>query len=200
MKIRYRIAVQEDMDEICCLVSDAVETMIQNKIYQWDEIYPTEEDFREDIRLEQLYVGVAEEEPVANAICGLAGNMERGVGEDKNVYFCQGCNARNRIAVIYAINKECDVQYIKGKWQNPTEPFYIVHRLCVNPVFQNQGIAAITLRHIEEQLTAWGIHAVRLDVFSENTYALKTYAKMGYQKVGEADFRKGRFYLMEKYF
>ena len=70
----------------------------------------------------------------------------------------------------------------------------------MNPAFQNQGIAGWTLKHIEEQLTEWGIHAIRLDAFTENPYAIKLYEKMGYAKVGTVDFRKGRFYLMEKYF
>lgn len=94
----------------------------------------------------------------------------------------------------------CDEQYIKGAWKYADVPYYVIHRLCVNPAFQNQGIAGWTLKHIEEQLTEWGIHAIRLDAFTENPYAIKLYEKMGYAKVGTVDFRKGRFYLMEKYF
>ncbi|MBD5427537.1 MAG: hypothetical protein HDR38_08340 [Treponema sp.] len=60
MEIRYRIAAKEDLTEICDLFNSAIDTMIRNKIFQWDEIYPTEQDFREDIAKEQLYVGVAE--------------------------------------------------------------------------------------------------------------------------------------------
>lgn len=48
-----------------------------------------------------------------------------------------------------------------------------MHRLCVNPVFQNRGIAKSALLHIENELKAISIHA---------------------------DWRKGKFYLMEKYF
>ncbi len=166
MDIQYRMATLEDLQEICNLFDDAVETMIQNKIFQWDELYPTKKDFRKDIEREQLYIGILDE----------------------------------RIAAVYVINQRCDEQYIKGAWKYADVPYYVIHRLCVNPAFQNQGIAGWTLKHIEEQLTEWGIHAIRLDAFTENPYAIKLYEKMGYAKVGTVDFRKGRFYLMEKYF
>ena len=166
MDIQYRMATLEDLQEICHLLDDAVATMIQNKIFQWDELYPTKQDFRKDIEREQLYIGILEE----------------------------------RIAVVYVVNRRCDEQYIKGAWKCADVPYYVIHRLCVNPAFQNRGAACRTLKYIEEQLAGWGIHAIRLDAFSENPYAIKLYEKMGYAKVGTVDFRKGRFYLMEKYF
>ncbi|MDE6387605.1 MAG: GNAT family N-acetyltransferase [Lachnospiraceae bacterium] len=166
MDIRYRMATSEDLQEICDLFDHAVKAMIENKIFQWDEFYPTDKDFRKDIDRKHLYVGVMEE----------------------------------KIAVVYVINQRCDEQYIKGTWKYVDAPYYVIHRLCVNPVFQNQGIARRTLQHIEEQLAGWGIHAIRLDAFAANPYAIKLYENMGYAKAGTVDFRKGKFYLMEKYF
>lgn len=170
MEIHYRTAVPEDLEEVCGMVGHAVDTMTGNGIYQWDELYPTGDDFREDIDRKQLYVGVTDSR-----------NMPQ-------------------IAVAYVLNKEYDPQYDNGVWQHPEEPYYVVHRLCVNPLFQNQGIGGITLAHIEEQLLSWGIHAIRLDAFSQNPYALRMYARHSYRKTGDVDFRKGRFYLLEKYF
>lgn len=103
-----------------------------------------------------------------------------------------------QIAVIYVLNQECDEEYAAGNWKYGEEPFYVIHRLCVNPVFQQKGIAKRALLHIEEELVALGVHAIRLDVFSENPFALKLYHNAGFQKVGYVDWRKGRFYLMEK--
>lgn len=166
MDIQYRIAGLEDLEEICDLFDNAVNTMIQNNIFQWDEFYPTENDFRKDIDRGQLYVGVIE----------------------------------GRIAAVYVINQKSAEEYINGAWKYAGEPYYVLHRMCVHPLFQNQGVARRTLLHIEEQLAEWGIHVIRLDVFSRNPYALKLYENLGYAKVGYADWRKGRFYLMEKYF
>lgn len=167
MEIHYRTAVPEDLEQICRLVKSAIDTMIQNNIFQWDAVYPAREDFQSDIDHGQLSVGVTED---------------------------------HRIAVVYALSEECDEQYQNGNWQNTEIPYSIVHRLCVNPAFQNHGVARRTLLHIEAHLAAQGIHAIRLDAFSQNPYALKLYEKLGYTKVGTADWRKGRFYLLEKYF
>ena len=103
------------------------------------------------------------------------------------------------IAVIYVINKSYDVEYHNGDWQYPNAEYRIIHRLCVHPEYQQKGIAKKTMKHIEAEFRQCNIEAIRLDVFSENPYALKLYQNMGFIKTGHADWRKGRFYLMEKY-
>lgn len=103
------------------------------------------------------------------------------------------------IAVIYTINRECEPEYESAEWESPDKPYCILHRLCVNALFQNRGIARQTMEHIEREAVAKGIQAIRLDVFSRNPYALKLYQNCGFNKVGTARWRKGEFYLMEKY-
>ena len=105
-----------------------------------------------------------------------------------------------QIAVIYTLNKECDEAYKNGQWKDEQAAFCVIHRLCVNPAFQNYGVATRTMGHIEETLAAKGIHAIRLDVFLENPFALRLYENFGYRTVGTAHWRKGNFFLMEKYF
>ena len=105
----------------------------------------------------------------------------------------------DQIAVVYALNQRYDAEYQNGKWEYD-ETFYVIHRLCVNPAFQNKGIAKSTLLFIEKQLTDMGIHVIRLDVFSNNPFALRLYRSLSYSEVGFADWRKGRFILMEKSF
>ncbi|MBO5144912.1 MAG: GNAT family N-acetyltransferase [Lachnospiraceae bacterium] len=104
-----------------------------------------------------------------------------------------------KIAVAFALNQQSDEEYNSGKWMYPDREYYVIHRLCVNCFFQNKGVGKQTLQFIEEKLKAQNIRAVRLDVFSGNPYAVSLYTHMGYCKVGHADWRKGRFYLMEKY-
>lgn len=103
------------------------------------------------------------------------------------------------IAVIYTINRECEPEYEGAEWESPDKPYCILHRLCVNPIFQNQGIARQTMEYIEREAAAKGEQAIRLDVFSQNPHALNLYQKCGFKKVGTARWRKGEFYLMEKY-
>ncbi|MGN0636908.1 MAG: GNAT family N-acetyltransferase [Huintestinicola sp.] len=104
-----------------------------------------------------------------------------------------------RIAVIYTLNQSFDDEYKNGSWQYPNEPFGVIHRLCVSPEFQHRGIAAETVSYIENELRRQGIKAIRLDVFTENPYALRLYEKLGFKKTGTVKWRKGDFNLMEKY-
>lgn len=104
-----------------------------------------------------------------------------------------------KLAVICTVNQKCDDEYKVGQWQQPKKSFVVIHRLCVNPAFQNKGIAYQTMHFIETLVKEKGIEAVRLDVFSQNPYALRLYQKCGYQEVGSVHWRKGMFYLMEKY-
>ena len=166
MILKYRNATPNDIEEIYSIIRTAIDAMEQDNIFQWDDLYPTKEDFQEDVDKSQLYVG----------------------------------SVNGQIAVVYTLNQKCDKEYENGKWKYKDKPFYIVHRLCVNPTFQNRGIAKSTLLYIEKQLTEMGIHVIRLDVFSNNPFALRLYNSLGYSDVGYADWRKGKFFLMEKCF
>lgn len=104
------------------------------------------------------------------------------------------------IVAAYVLNQECDEEYKNGKWTQPDAKYYIIHRLCVNPEFQNQGIARQVMLHIEKELKQQKIESIRLDAFTDNPYALKLYQSLGYEITGYADWRKGRFHLMEKVF
>lgn len=160
----YRLANENDIDMICSLVENAIKGMENQNIYQWDSLYPTKEDFLEDIQKQQLFAGTV----------------------------------NGDIAVIYALNKDSEEQYQNGDWRYPNSEYRIIHRLCVNPKYQNRGVGRDTLQHIEKELRKIGVETVRLDVFSKNPFALSLYQNNGYEKVGSADWRKGRFYLMEK--
>ena len=163
-KIEYKIATENNIDEIFCLVKNAIDTMEEKGIHQWDEVYPTKEDFLADIKNRDLYAGIVD----------------------------------GKIAVVYAANKCQYEDYFTAKWTYDGDDFCVIHRLCVNPDFQNQGIARITLEHIEDEQKNNGIKSMRLDVFTENPYALRLYEKAGYHKIATADWRKGKFLLMEK--
>ena len=105
----------------------------------------------------------------------------------------------NNIAVCFVLSEEYDEEYKNGKWQWPDSKFCVIHRLCVNPEFQNRGIAAKTLDFIENISKSQGYESIRLDCFTQNPYSRKLYEKAGYTVVGYADWRKGRFELREKY-
>ena len=102
------------------------------------------------------------------------------------------------IALVYALNQESDGQYANGAWKYPDGEYRVLHRFCVHPRYKRQGLAKAALLHLENELRQAGVETVRLDVFSQNPFALALYRRQGYEQVGFADWRKGRFFLMEK--
>ena len=74
----------------------------------------------------------------------------------------------------------------------------VLHRLCINTKYQNKGFGPRTMLYIEKYLKNKGIDSIRLDAFSKNSIALRLYNKLGYKIVGEANWRKGLFYLFKK--
>ena len=104
----------------------------------------------------------------------------------------------NIIAVCFVLSEEYDEEYKNGCWQHPDSRFCVIHRLCVNPEFQNKGIASETMKYIENLCKSEGYDSIRLDCFTENPYSRRLYDKTGYSVVGYANWRKGRFELREK--
>ncbi|MCI1208147.1 MAG: GNAT family N-acetyltransferase [Treponema sp.] len=103
-----------------------------------------------------------------------------------------------RIAAVYVLNQECDRQYENGSWMNTDAPYMVIHRLCVDPFFQHQGVGTAVMKHIESVVRSNHIHSIRLDAFTENPFSCRMYEKLGYRKTGFAHWRKGQFFLMEK--
>jgi ribosomal protein S18 acetylase RimI-like enzyme len=108
------------------------------------------------------------------------------------------CELENQIASVFVLNQDCDEEYSNGSWQYKEASYFVIHRLCVNPVFQGKGIGTRTMLLIEEFLRNKSIETIRLDAYSLNPIALKMYEKLGYKKVGRVNWRKGLFYLYEK--
>ena len=108
--------------------------------------------------------------------------------------------ARNgeKIAGIITLNKESDPAYQNGTWEYNGPDYWVVHRQCVSPDMQGQGIGRQMMDLAETMLRESGVKSLRLDAFSQNPHALRLYQKLGYRVAGEAVWRKGLFYLMEK--
>jgi ribosomal protein S18 acetylase RimI-like enzyme len=104
----------------------------------------------------------------------------------------------NEIVSIFVLSKEFDKEYLKAQWEYKNDDYIVLHRICVKVNFQNKGIGTKTMKMIEEKMKEEGIKSIRLDAFSKNPYSLRMYNKLGYKKVGEANWRKGLFYIFEK--
>ena len=95
------------------------------------------------------------------------------------------------------MNEQCDPAYDDATWEYGG-PYVIVHRLCVSPAAQGRGVGRWLMSAVEAWACARGYRAIRLDAFSLNPHALRMYTGLGYERRGEANWRKGLFYLLEK--
>ena len=163
-----RTARAEDLPAVDSVFRDAIRDMNRNGIPQWDEIYPTPETLHADYEKGDLYVS-----------------------EDGN----------GKVVAAVVINADCNPDcrgdYAAASWQGG-EPYLIVHRLWVSPSAQGKGTGRALMADGEAWARERGYVDIRLDAFSLNPHALRMYDRLGYRKRGEANWRKGLFYLLEK--
>ena len=106
--------------------------------------------------------------------------------------------ADGKIVAVFALEPCRENDYENANWRYPATEFVVLHRLCVHPAFQGQGIAKLAMDYLEQEVRSRGIHAIRLDAFPQNPAAIRLYESRGYEKAGEVTYRKGLFYLYEK--
>lgn len=99
---------------------------------------------------------------------------------------------------IVVLNEHQDREYEEIDWRYNSGRPLIVHRLCIDPRCQGQGIARLLMNYAEEYASESGYESIRLDAFINNARACHLYQKLEYQKVGIVRFRKGEFYCFEK--
>lgn len=103
-----------------------------------------------------------------------------------------------KIAGVITLNQTFDPEYANGDWNYQGPDYMVVHRLCVSPDAQGQGVGTRMMRMAEAMLKEQGVQSMRLDTFSRNPWSMRIYQKLDYRTVGKAVWRKGLFYLMEK--
>ena len=103
-----------------------------------------------------------------------------------------------RIAVAFALEQCQDGDYEEAAWKYEAPSIVVLHRLCVHPAFQGQGVARAAMDYLEQLVLSRGINVIRLDAFPQNPAAITLYESRGYVKAGEITYRKGLFFLYEK--
>lgn len=96
-------------------------------------------------------------------------------------------------------NQKQEEVYQHIGWRG-SEPVLVVHRLCVDPVFQGQGLARKMMIFGEKVALEQGCASIRLDAYSGNPGAVGLYESLGYLKMGSVTFprRDLPFYCFEK--
>jgi ribosomal protein S18 acetylase RimI-like enzyme len=104
----------------------------------------------------------------------------------------------NSIAGVIVLNDEQSREYSSLAWSDDQGKPLIMHRLCINPVFQGHGIAKKLVRFAENYGRKNNYSSIRLDAFINNKIAVGLYDSLDYQRRGIVQFRKGDFYCYEK--
>lgn len=99
---------------------------------------------------------------------------------------------------VFVLSREADEAYFKCEWEGMEDTACILHRLCLSPKYQGKGLSREIMSYVEALAKSLGYQSIRLDAFTKNPIAIRLYAGSGYKERGFADWRKGRFVLMEK--
>ncbi len=103
------------------------------------------------------------------------------------------------LAGYIALNQENPEEYSEVVFKYDDKTALTVHRLTVDPLYQNRGIAGKMMLFSEDFARKNRYTSIRLDAYSRNRKALKFYSKMMYTEVGTVHFRKGVFHIFEKH-
>lgn len=103
-----------------------------------------------------------------------------------------------KIKGFIVLNEYQDEEYKGVKWNINYGKQLVVHRLCIDPAYQGQGIARTLMKYAEQYGKEHEYGSIRLDAFVNNLRACRLYEKLGYKAVGVVEFRKGKFYCFEK--
>jgi GNAT superfamily N-acetyltransferase len=98
-----------------------------------------------------------------------------------------------------SLNQEQDEAYQQVHWLGG-EPVLVVHRLCVDPAYQGNGIGSRLMDFAEEHAKQNAYVSIRLDAYTGNPRAVRLYERRGYRKAGQIYFSRRTlpFFCFEK--
>jgi ribosomal protein S18 acetylase RimI-like enzyme len=103
------------------------------------------------------------------------------------------------IVGIVVLNERQSPEYESIDWADKQGKVLAVHRLCVSPSFQGQGIGRKLMLFAEDFARKNKYNSIRLDVFANNPISVGLYESLGYQRRGFVTFRPGTIsYCLEK--
>jgi len=83
-------------------------------------------------------------------------------------------------------------EYRPLRWRWTGGRVLVIHRLCVHPEWQRQGIARHLMDFAENYASDHGFACIRLDAYTGNPRALALYERRGYERAGQTFFPRRR--------
>lgn len=98
------------------------------------------------------------------------------------------------------INTDQSPEYQSLTWTTSPKA-YVVHRLAIDPTCTGKGYATQLMDFAKTLAKSQNTFAMRIDTFSQNTFAQQLFLKLGYTYIGEVFFdrKEEPFYCYEKH-
>ncbi|MFY0674054.1 MAG: GNAT family N-acetyltransferase [Bacteroidia bacterium] len=109
---------------------------------------------------------------------------------------------KNGLEILGAINisEEQEPEYEQVTWAFNSTKILVIHRLVIDPKYQNNGYARMLMDFAEDYALENQYTSIRLDAYTQNKRVLKFYEKRQYFIRGSVNFpgREYPFYCLEK--
>ena len=89
---------------------------------------------------------------------------------------------------IIVLNQDQAEEYGSIDWEYPSGKILVVHRLAVNPLFQQKGIARLLMEFAVDHARREGYDSIRLDTHQGDPAAGKLYRNLGFKETGSFHF------------
>lgn len=99
------------------------------------------------------------------------------------------------IAATVVLRHQREVEYDQADWHCHLEKdaIFVIHTFAVLPRLLGQGVGRALMDFVLEYSASMGIKALRLDVYKDNTPAIRLYESMGFQYIDTIDLGAGRY-------
>jgi ribosomal protein S18 acetylase RimI-like enzyme len=175
--IKIRFATMKDMKKIRNLCDRVRVQLHENGIDMWDEDYPNEEIFGEDIQRKNLIVAV----------------------DGRKIIGSISFNFDLKTELFFDVEDEkaCEAEISKllASCLATKETIMSLHRLMVHPDHQRQGIATRLIQEAEKQALG---KTIILFTEANNQKAINLYLRLGYTRNGMYTFTFGSLAYMYK--
>lgn len=123
------------------------------------------------------------------------------VRENANEGIRTGClyvaRCEGRIAGTVILSHEPEEGYHTAAWKTDAgyDKIIVIHTLAVHPAFTGRGIGKALMEFSVSYSRQIGMAAVRLDVYENNTPAIRLYESCGFEYTGTVDLGYGEYGL-----
>jgi ribosomal protein S18 acetylase RimI-like enzyme len=88
----------------------------------------------------------------------------------------------DKIIATVTLDENQDPQYENIQWVYPSSNVLVVHRVCINPSFQGQGLAKSLMFFSENYARENKYEVIRFDAFLGNDASQRLYRNLGYHE------------------